>query len=294
MAMKILFCGSGWLEVVPLIAREVSGVVIRDARPLVEQVADVEVLLPSNAHIDAAVIAAAPRLRLIQQPASGYEGIDLAAARARNIPVCNAPGANVDAVAQATVLLLLLLARRWKQAQRAFAHATIGSPAGMELAGKTMAIVGHGRTGARVRDVVEAMGMQVIAVGRGRSGFLDAIARADVVSLHAPVTAETRGMFDDEAFAALRPGALLLNLARGALIDRAALDRNVDKLAGLGLDVFWEEPWDPLDPLFARENVVVLPHVAGSTIEAFTRVARIVSANVAALGNGGELVHRIA
>lgn len=298
--MKVLFCGSGWLDVVPMIANAIrdagvdANVVIRDARPLLEQVGDVDVLLPSNAPLTAELIAAAEHLQLIQQPASGYEWIDLAAARARKIPVCNAPGVNADAVAQATLLLLLALARRFREAQRTFAAATIGSPAGMDLAGKTIAIVGVGRTGARVRDAVAALGMQVIAVGRGRAEFLAAIARAEVVTLHAPVTDQTRGMFNDEAFAALKPGAILLNLARGALIDRSALDRAVDKLGGLGLDVFWEEPWDASDPLYARDNVVVLPHIAGSTREAFAGIAGIVAANVAAIAHGTPLVHRIA
>ncbi len=297
--MRVLFCGTGWLDVVPRIAAAIARhgvdaeVVVRDARPLAAQLAAVDVLLPSNSRIGAVELAAAPRLRLIQQPASGYEWIDLAAARARDIPVCNAPGVNADAVAQATLLLLLGLARKWKEAQRAFARAEIGGPAGLELTGKRIAIVGVGRTGARVRDAVEALGMKVLAVGRGRAGFLEAIARADVVSLHAPVTAETRGMFDDEAFAALKPGALLLNIARGALIDRGALDRAIDKLGGLGLDVFWEEPWEPGDPLYARDNVLVLPHVAGSTTAAFDRVADVVGRNVAALARGEPLVHRI-
>jgi phosphoglycerate dehydrogenase-like enzyme len=297
--MRVLFCGTGWLDVVPLIGVAIArhgveaDVSIRGDRPLIEQLADVDVLLPSNAPIRAAEIAAATRLRLIQQPASGYEWIDLAAARAHDIPVCNAPGANADAVAQATLLLLLALARKWKQAQRTFASATIGGPAGLELTGKTIAIVGVGRTGARVRDAVAALGMRVIAVARGRAALLEALSRADVVTLHAPVTEETRGMINDEAFAAMKPGALLLNIARGALIDRAALDRNIDKLGGLGLDVFWQEPWDPNDPLYARDDVVVLPHVAGSTTEAFARVADVVGRNVAALVGGTAFVHRI-
>jgi phosphoglycerate dehydrogenase-like enzyme len=294
--MRVLFCGSGWLDVVPIIEAAIpeAEVRVRDARPLVQQVHDVDVILPSNAPLGREVIEAAAALRLIQQPASGYEWIDLDAARARGIPVCNAPGANADAVAQATLLLLLALARRYKEAQRMFAAAKIGGPAGMDLVGKRIAVVGMGRTGTRVRDAVNALGMTTIAVGRGRDHFLRAIAEADVVSLHAPVTDETRGMFDDEAFAALKPGAIVLNLARGALIDRGALNRSIDKLGGLGLDVFWDEPWDPRDPLFARDNVVVLPHIAGSTNESFARVADVVATNVRAIGTGGTLVHRIA
>jgi len=303
--MRVLFCGTGWLDVVPIVAAAIAragieaDVRVRDrSLSLHEQLADVDVALPSNAPFGAAEIAAAPRLRLIQQPAVGYEWIDRDAARARSIPVCNTPGSNADAVAQATLLLLLLLARRFHVAQRMFREARIGGPAGLELTGRTIAIVGMGRAGSRLRVGVEALDMNVIAVTResGRRGLLEAIARADVVSLHTPVTAETRGFFDDEAFASMRPGAFLINVARGALIDRAALDRALLRgtLGGVGLDVFWEEPWDPRDPLFARDDVVVLPHVAGSTEEAFARVAAIVAHNVAAVVRSEPLVHRIA
>ena len=303
--MRILFCGTGWFDVVPKVVAAIAAngvdaeVGVRDPSvPLREQLADVDIALPSNAPFGAEEIAAAPRLRLIQQPAVGYERIDRDAARARGIPVCNTPGSNADAVAQATLLLMLALARRWNAAQRMFRDARIGGPAGIELTGRTIVIVGMGRAGTRVRAAVEALGMNVIAVTRadGRSGLLDALARADIVTLHTPVTAETRGALDDEAFAALRPGALLVNVARGALIDRGALDRALARgtLGGVGLDVFWEEPWDPRDPLFARDDVVVLPHVAGSTEEAFARVAAIVAHNVAAVVRGEPLIHRIA
>jgi len=303
--MRALFCGTGWVDVVPIVASAIArtGIEVEvRARaldvPLREQLGDIDVALPSNAPFGAAEIAAAPRLRLIQQPAVGYEWIDLEAARARSIPVCNTPGSNADSVAQATLLLLLALARRWHRAERMFREARIGGPAGVELTGRTIAIVGMGRTGMRLRAAVEALGMHVIAVTRegGRRALLDAIARADVVSLHTPVTAETRGFFDDEAFATMRPGAFLINVARGALIHRAALDRALVRgtLGGVGLDVFWEEPWDPRDPLFSRDDVIVLPHVAGSTEEAFGRVAAIVAHNVAAVVSSGELIHRIA
>jgi phosphoglycerate dehydrogenase-like enzyme len=115
------------------------------------------------------------------------------------------------------------------------------------------------------------------------------------VSLHGPLTDETRGLVDGAALAAMKPGAFLLNLARGAIIDRAALDAALARghLGGVGLDVFWEEPWDPADPLFADPRVVVLPHVAGSTEESFGRIADIVVENVARIGRGEPLLHRL-
>src|SRR5688500_12887350 len=149
--MRLLFCGSGWLPMVDQIARRLpagSSIAAWDRRrPLAAEVAAIDVLLPSNGGIDAEVIAAASELRLIQQPAAGVENIELAAAALRGVPVCNAPGANHIAVAEAALLLLLSLARRAPQAAAAFGRAEIGGPLGIELHGRTLGIVGNGRTG---------------------------------------------------------------------------------------------------------------------------------------------------
>jgi phosphoglycerate dehydrogenase-like enzyme len=300
--MRLLFCGSGWLPVVQLIAdRLPSGASIEHwnrATPLVTAVADIDVLLPSNARITAEVIAAAGRLRLIQQPAAGTEGIDRAAATARGIPVCNAPGSNHVAVAEATLYLLLALARRAPAAARAFADRQIGEPAGIELAGRTLGVVGMGRAGAAVAERARAFGMTVLGLGRtaSRDERLAFFAACDAISLHCPLTAETRGLVDAEAFAAMRPGALLINIARGAVIDRAALTDALagGRLGGVGLDVHWEEPADPADPLYADPRVVALPHLGGSTVEAFSRIADTVADNVRRLIAGEPLAHRVA
>src|SRR5690349_15861842 len=149
--MRLLFCGSGWLPIVDHIAARLSeGTTIRvwdRSRPLVEEVADVDVLLPSNAALTADVIAAATKLRLIQQPAAGTERIDRAAAAARKIPVCNAPGTNHVAVAELALFLLLALARRAPLAARTFAAREVGTPLGIELCGRTLGIIGMGRSG---------------------------------------------------------------------------------------------------------------------------------------------------
>ncbi|MBK9035800.1 MAG: hydroxyacid dehydrogenase [Myxococcales bacterium] len=303
--MELLFCGSGWPAIVEVIgARLAPGDRIRrwDRRaPLVEVVraAPPDVLLPSNGHIDAAVIAAAvPRLRLIQQPAAGTDGIDVAAARAHGVPVCNAPGANHVAVAEAALLLLLALARRWPLAQRAFAAGAIGEPLGVELAGRRLTIVGLGKTGSALADRARALGLRVTGVTSqtSRPELLAHLAQSDAVSLHCPLTPATRGLLDADALAALPAHALVVNLARGPVIDRAALVAALARghLGGVGLDVFWDEPWDPGDPLFDDPRVVTLPHVAGSTTEAFGRIAEIVVGNVGRLRRGDELMHRIA
>ncbi|HET9627711.1 MAG TPA: NAD(P)-dependent oxidoreductase [Kofleriaceae bacterium] len=300
--MRLLFCGSGWLPVVGLIeARLPPGTTIATwnrASPLVTAVADVDVLLPSNARITREVIESAPRLRLIQQPAAGTEGIDRDAAVARAIPVCNAPGSNHVAVAEATFYFLLALARRAPVAARAFADRQVGEPAGIELAGKTLGLVGRGRAGAAVAARAEAFGMTVRTLGRGataddKRAFF---AACDAISLHCPLTPETRGFVDAEAFAAMKPGALLINIARGAVVDRAALLAALatGRLGGVGLDVHWEEPPDPADPLYADPRVVALPHLGGSTVEAFSRIADVVAGNVRRLIAGEPLEHRVA
>jgi phosphoglycerate dehydrogenase-like enzyme len=303
-AVRILFCGNGWLPILELIRPGLDGgdelLVWEREEPLAEAVVAVNpaVILPSNGIVDGAVIAAARDLVLIQQPAAGYEHIDLAAARARSIPVCNAPGANQVAVAEAALLLLLACARRLPAANRAFARAEIGGPAGVELAGKTLGVVGMGRTGRALAERAAALGMRVEPLDSTASPTARArfFAACDAYSIHCPLNAATRGMIDADAFAAMRPGAIVVNVARGGVIDRAALEQALagGRLGGVGLDVFWEEPWNPADPLFQDPRVVVLPHVAGSTHEAFTKIAQIVCANIRRVVRGEPLLHRVA
>ena len=300
--MQLLFCGSGWLPITDLIAARLpagSSIRVWDHRsPLASNVADVDVLLPSNAAITPEVVSSATRLRLIQQPAAGTDLIDRTVAAARGIPICNAPGANHVSVAETTLYLLLALARRAPLAARAFAERQIGLPMGIELAGKTLGVIGMGRAGSAVAERARALGMTVIALGRGandadRETFF---ATSDAISIHCPLTPETRGLVGAAAFAAMKAGALVVNVARGGVIDRPALVEALagDKLGGVGLDVHWDEPADPGDPLYADPRVVALPHVAGSTVESFSRIADIVVDNVRRLETGEPLLHRIA
>jgi phosphoglycerate dehydrogenase-like enzyme len=292
----------GWFPVIDMIRARLSGIDtirVRDfTRPVAEDLADADVILPSNCPIDAATIRALPDLQLIQQPAAGYEGIDLAAAKDRGIPVCNAPGANRVSVAENALLLMLALARRLKTSQRMFAQAIVGEPIGFELAGKTLGLVGKGKTGGRLAQIASGLEMNVLSVGSAstRDELHAMLARSDFVSIHCPLDQQTRGLFDAGAFAAMKPGAILINCARGAIIDRAALEDvlKTGKLGGVGLDVYWVEPWDPLDPLYRREDVLALPHIAGSTREALGKIADVVAENVRRFARGEELIHRIA
>ncbi len=299
--MKILFCGSGWLPIVDCIeaALPPAHQLVRwdRRRPLAEEVGDVDVILPSNSKIDDEVLAAAPRLRLIQQPAVGTEPIDVAAARRRGVPVCNSPGINTLAVAEAALLLVLALARQLPAAQRAFAARIIGEPLGRQLGGRTLGIVGYGRSGQALGERALALGMELRTLRRSataeeRRAFFSA---CDVISLHCPLTAETRGLIGAEAFAAMRRGVHLINVARGEVIERgdclAALRDGT--LGGLGLDVHWREPWDPDDEIYQDPRVIALPHIAGSTEESAANVTAIVVGNILRLERGEPVHHRV-
>jgi phosphoglycerate dehydrogenase-like enzyme len=297
--MRVIFCGSGWLPIVGALRARVPEnveVVARDfSRSFEEQLADVEVIIPSNAKFGREQIGAAKVLRLIQQSAVGFDGIDIEAAKACSIPVCNAPGTNAQSAAEATVFLMLALARRARTAMRLFEIPVIGEPLGVELAGKRLCLIGRGGQGQRVAAIASAFGMEVAILHSEstREELLAVLTESDFVSIHCPLSERTRGMFDDEAFARMKPGAHLINVSRGPIVDRGALERALVRLGGVGLDVFWREPWDPADPLFADPKVVALPHVAGSTEEAFGRIADVIVENIRRLDTGEPLLHRL-
>ncbi|MGE0399405.1 MAG: NAD(P)-dependent oxidoreductase [Kofleriaceae bacterium] len=299
--MRLLFTGSGWLPIVEMIAARLpAGATLARwdrAVPLADAIADVDVLLPSNAKITPEVIHAATKLRLVQQPAAGTEQIDRGSLVERGIPLCNAPGTNHVSVAECALFLLLSLARRAPIAAQRLRERVVGEPLGFELAGRTLGVIGMGRAGTALAERATALGMQVRALRRGASDADRAafFAACDAISIHCPLTPETRGLVDARAFAAMRDGALVVNVARGGVIDRAAL---VDALAsgrlgGVGLDVHWSEPPNPDDALYRDPRVVALPHVAGSTIEAFTRITDVVVENLGRLERGEPLLHRV-
>ena len=264
------------------------------SRPLEAQVGEAEALIPSMARITASVIAAAPRLKLILQFGAGLEGVDRAAAEARRIPVRNVAGANAQAVGELTLFLMLALARRLSEHRRSFENRVVGDPVGTELLGKTVGIVGLGATGRALARMARGIGMRVIAVRRkpgdgtdpdadwvGSMGDLDRLlAEADYVTLHLPTTPETLGMIDAVRLGKMKPSAFLVNVGRGGLVDKGALVTALRerRIRGVGLDVYWQEPPDPDDPLLAMDNVVATPHVGGTSDEAMARLADRVAA----------------
>lgn len=270
---------------------------------------DTDVLLHNLEPVTAAHIAAAPRLKLVQKIGVGVNTIDLDAAAARGVAVCNMPGANSRAVAEMTLLLMLACLRRLPVFHARTARGQgWGWPAEMqdslgEIAGRTVGLVGYGSVPKLLEPVLTAMGARVIFTKRGQPAaeipnWVDKAAlleQADIVSLHIPLTAETRHWLDRDAIARMKPGAILVNTARGPLVDEAALIAALQagRLMGAGLDVFEQEPSPPDNPLFALDNVVLAPHVAFFTLGTLERSLAIAAENITRLRDGRELLHRV-
>jgi phosphoglycerate dehydrogenase-like enzyme len=279
-----------------------------DKDTFLREMRDADILLHVLEPVTAAVIDAAPRLRLIQKIGIGVNTIDLDAARRRDIAVCNMPGTNTQAVAEMTLLLILATLRRLAQlddltrAGRGWAlEPEIADDLG-ELAGRTVGLVGFGAVARRLVPMLEVIGAKVVYTSRQAADapipylpFPEILPVADVLSLHLPLTAETTGMIDADALAAMRRGSVLINTARGPLVDEAALldALNRGHLRGAGLDVFSREPLGADDPLLRLRNVVVTPHLAWLTAETVGRSAAVIAENCHRLRAGEPLLHRV-
>ena len=279
-----------------------------DDAALGERMADYDgVIIRSSNRIGPAMIAAAAsagRLRVIGRAGVGVDNIDLDAARESGVAVVNAPGANSAAVAEHTIALALALARRV-----AAAHASVRAGRweraafqGCLLRGKTLGVVGGGRIGREVARLGEALGMRVMsasargaadAPAAGHAHALDDVLRAaDVLTLHVPLAEETANLVDAAALGAMRPGACVINAARGGVVDeRALLDAlEAGALGGAALDVYSHEgaPLDPVVLALAQlPNVVCTPHIGAATAETAREVSREVAEVVACVIRGG-------
>jgi D-3-phosphoglycerate dehydrogenase len=274
-ALEILRAEAGWT----VDAR--SG---RTATALAADLADADALLVRSAtKVDARLLEAAPRLRIIARAGTGVDNVDVEAASARGVLVVNAPGANSISVAEHACALMLALARSVPAADRAMKDGKWEKKKflGTELRGKTLGIAGLGRIGQEVAQRARAFGMRVVAhdpyISRDiASGLgvelmsLDALcATSDYITLHLPSTAETKHLFNDARFTLCKPGLRLINTARGELVDESALRRAIERgiVAAAGLDVFEKEP--PADWSLAQlPQVIATPHIAASTEEA--------------------------
>ena len=250
--------------------------------------------------VTAEVIARAPRLRLIQKLGVGVNTIDLEAAKARGIAVCNMPGTNSRAVAEMTLALMLACLRRLPVLDASvrrgdwFGAWALQESFG-EVGGRTVGLLGYGAVPRLLHPVLEAMGARVLYWSRSQrnAGMDELLAASDIVSLHLPLSAETAGVLDPFR---MKRGAILVNTARGGLVDPARLREALESghLAGAGLDVFHAEPVAAGDALLALSNVVAAPHVAWLTPETLARSLAVARENVARLRRGDALLHRVA
>jgi phosphoglycerate dehydrogenase-like enzyme len=273
------------------------------------EMADADVLLHVLERVTGADFDGAPRLKLVQKLGVGVDTIDLDAAKERGIAVCNMPGANTRAVAELTLLLMLATLRRVNEldlhtrAGRGWSlDAALVDSLG-ELGGRTVGLVGFGAVGRCLAPMLHGMGARVLYTSRHQSSheharfvtFDELLRTADVVSLHVPLNPSTAGMMNAAAFAAMKPGAMLINTARGGLVDYRTLHDAIasGRLRGAGLDVFDAEPADSSLPLFRLPNVVVTPHLAWFTSETLDRGLAVFVENCRRLRDGEALVNRV-
>ncbi len=274
-----------------------------------QRIGDAQIVLSNKLLITGELLDACPSIQLLCVQSTGYNVIDCAAARARNIPVCNVPAYGTDAVAQFT-FALLLEACNWvgHHHQAVLQGDWCSSPdfcmwqkPQMELAGKTMGIIGFGRIGRAVGRMAKAFGMRVLAFSRsqcpegleiGEYTDLDTLlAQSDILSLHCPQPPETTGLVNSETIAKMKDGTILLNTARGALIDETAVAAALQagKLRCYCADVVSREPILPDNPLLQAPNCILTPHMAWAPIETRQRIIDCTAANIEAFLAGNPI-----
>jgi len=250
--------------------------------------------------VDGALLDALPEVKHVAQVAVGYDNVDVEACRSRGVLVTHTPGVLTDATADLAMTLILSVARRVREGEQLLRDGRFHgwSPTmllGMELSGRTLGVFGFGRIGRAVARRARAFGMEVVYCSRSevpgedarRVSFEALLAESDVISLHAPLTDETRHAFDAAALAAMKPGSILVNTARGPLIDERALAAALEDgpLFGAGLDVYEHEPAVHVG-LLDRDDVVLLPHLGSATEAARRRMAETALRDALAVHRG--------
>ena len=278
--------------------------VLTDVTPanIAAQAVDADAITIRDAPLPAAALSDARSLKIVSRHGVGYDNVPLAFCSERGIPVTIIGDVNTIAVAEHTFFLMLAVAKNgalFDRAVRAGDFAIRGRKTSVELRGKALLLVGYGRIGQEFAARARAFGMSIAAfdpfVDRNRfpdvrffDSLPDALAQADVVSLHVPLTESTRDLIDAAALRCMRPRSILLNAARGGIVDEAALVEELEagRLHGAGLDVFAREPLQVGDPLLSREDVVLSPHCAALTAECLVEMGMATARNVLAAFDG--------
>jgi len=297
-----------WEEVARL--GELTGHDRTPANQVVERARSAEVILTNKTPVTAEALAQLPELRFISVLATGYNIVDIDAARSRDIPVSNIPVYGTDSVAQYVFALLLEHCHHVSRHDAAIRQGKWGETGDfsfwenplIELAGQKMGIVGFGRIGRRVGELAHAFGMEVLAhdLFHGETPDYqpfrwaeidDLFSEADVVSLHCPQTEENTGFVNGDLLGRMKPNSLLINTARGGLIDERSLAAALDSgtLAGAAIDVVSLEPILPDNPLLAARNALLTPHMAWATLSARKRLMKMTAENIGAFVDGNPI-----
>lgn len=267
-------------------------------------------ILLRSGYITASLLDRLPDLKVVAVHGAGVDPVDVDACTQRGIQVTNTPGANADAVTEITFGLMLALLRRIPDAaHKAKAEKAWDSArhTGGELKGRVLGLIGLGQIGQRVARIADAFGMGVIAhdpalseaeiTRRGAEpmSFNGVLGSADILSLHAPAIPATRHMINAEAIDKMKPSAMIVNCARGSLIDEAALSQALidGRLGGAALDVLEGEPPDPNSPIYNAPNLIVTPHMAGSTQECLRTIAGTAGADMVRVLKGQSPLHPV-
>jgi phosphoglycerate dehydrogenase-like enzyme len=273
-------------------------------------IADADALVVGLEPVGEEILARAPRLKLVQRLGVGYSNVDLEAAARHGVPVCYMPDFNAATVAEHTMMLILALLRRVFESTLLMKGGQwpLGTVVGAgihDLRGRTLGLIGFGAIGRAVAQRARPFEVRILYHEREASGdeeagaepaTLDALlAESDVVSIHVPLTAETRGLLSRERLERMKRSAILVNTARGAVIDEGALAELLSegRIAGAGIDVFADEPPDPRHPLRRSPNVLLTPHVAGQTREAMERMVASMVENLNRIARGREPLYLV-
>jgi len=305
--MKIVLCSQGFSAIHNMLKALLPDDEIVCCAP--EEIcslgSDADVLIPAITALGDAELSL-PKLKLVQQFGAGLDAIDIPAASKNGVYVANVPAAgtgNAESVAEVAVMLMLTLARQFPKAQQNIRDGVVAGPTGWSLKGRTALIVGYGGIGREVARRLSGFEMEVLAVSRSGpknteqeqaiplaqhvsgEALHKLLPRADFVILAPPLNDDTRGLMAAEEFTLMKATAFVVNVARGGVIDyQALLDAlNNKQIMGAGLDVFWQEPVAPADPLF-DQNVIGTPHIGGATDLSFKGIANKVAENIRRVG----------
>jgi D-3-phosphoglycerate dehydrogenase / 2-oxoglutarate reductase len=280
-------------------------------KPILTQITDADVLVNGLGKVNKPIIDACPKLKLVHQVGTGVDNVDVAYCTLKSIYVANIPHINNVSVAEHTLFLMMYLAKNMKSAGEGIMKRRVFNVLGSELYGKKLTIIGLGATGIEVAKRAKAFGMYITAVTKhpeskkggkidnnnnhnnnkwnyfiniiqGVEALSDSLIDADYISIHTPLTDETRGLIGAKEINLMKRSAFLINVARAQIVDREGLFTSLvnKKIAGAAFDVFWEEPADPNDKLLKLDNFVLTPHLAGWTLESADTTTRIIASNI--------------